>query len=494
MDVLETLKIIITAETKDIEKATKGIKNSFNEINKKSALIATAVVGATAAAGAALFGFAKKTADTASAIDDTSKKVGMSAEEYQKWAFAAAQSGLEVGKLESLMKKQQTVFSDAIAGSETAAKAYKDLGINISGMTASGGFDAVIAKLADMKDITERNRIANDIFGKSYADLAPLLAEGASGIEELRQKAVDLGGVMSNEAVASGENFGDTLDQLTTVVNGLWNEIGTYLIPIFQKIADWILENKETIFEKFEQVMTAIGNAVKWVSENSNWLIPVLSTLVGVFIALQIAMAAYNAAIAIQNILLAANPIGIIILAVVALVAAITALWLNWDKITKWMGETFKGFGNGVIGVVNKIIEGINLMIKWALSPINDLIKNWNKTVGKVTGQIPEISINIKAIPKLAKGGLLNAGQAFIAGEAGAELMGSYKGKTTVMPLENSGFVEAMKQAMIEGLTEAIGTNGGSTTLVVDGMVLAKSVEKNFNKLATVNGGLSFNQ
>ena len=43
-------------------------------------------------------------------------------------------------------------------------------------------------------------------------------------MDALKQQAVDLGGVMSNDAVASGEALGDTLDQISLIGAG-------FLIP-----------------------------------------------------------------------------------------------------------------------------------------------------------------------------------------------------------------------------------------------------------------------
>lgn len=147
----------------------------------------------------------KEMADSAGDIDDAAKRVGTTAEEYQKWAYAAKLGGMEVSTLESLMVKQQKSFSDAKEGTKATAEAYKRLGIDINEVAgADGAFEQVINALADMEDETTRNALANDIFGKTYADLAPLLAEGSDGIAAWRQEVVDLGGVMSNEAVEIG--------------------------------------------------------------------------------------------------------------------------------------------------------------------------------------------------------------------------------------------------------------------------------------------------
>lgn len=84
-----------------------------------------------------------------------------------------------------------------------------------------------------------------------------------------------------------------------------------------------------------------------------------------------------------------------------------------WDGIKAafapagtYFSNLWEGVKKGFVGFVNFIISGINTMIKGFLAPVNALISGWNSTVGRVTGQIPTITIAIPSIPALAKGGL----------------------------------------------------------------------------------------
>ncbi len=218
------------------------------------------IATAAGAGVAALTGMASKVADTASAIKDSADRAGLTAEEYQKYAHAANMSGIEVSKLDALMIKSQKSFADASTGSKAMSEAYKKLGIDINSIgDSSEAFDTTIAALADMEDITQRNALANDIFGKSYADLAPLLNEGSSGIAALKQEAVDMGMVMSNDAVAAGEEFGDTLDKIKGIGAGLFNSLGSELIPIAQQFADMLIANLPMIQELFAQLSPVIA-------------------------------------------------------------------------------------------------------------------------------------------------------------------------------------------------------------------------------------------
>ena len=140
----------IDTTTKKAEKSSKEVGVSFSSIAKGAAAVGTAVVTGAAALGTAAYKMATDVADTAGAIDDAAKKVGTSAEEYQKWAYAAKLGGMETSKLEALMVKQQKAFSDAKDGSKSMSEAYQRLGVDISKIGNSGdAFNEVIAKLAD---------------------------------------------------------------------------------------------------------------------------------------------------------------------------------------------------------------------------------------------------------------------------------------------------------------------------------------------------------
>lgn len=275
----------IDETTKKGETAGSKVGATFGNIAKGAATVGTAIVGAATAVGGAAYSVASSVADTAGAIDDSAKKVGTSAEEYQKWTYAAKLGGMEAATIEKAMIKQQKAFADAKDGSKAMSEAYQRLGVDIKNIGNSGdAFNQVIAALADMEDETTRNALANDIFGKSYAELAPLLAEGSEGIEKMKAEAEALGGVMSNEAVAAGAEFGDTIDRLKTAGTGLFNSLGTTLIPIISEVANLIMANLPTIQGLFAQLAPIITQIITTLMpplmELASTLLPILIDLI----------------------------------------------------------------------------------------------------------------------------------------------------------------------------------------------------------------------
>ena len=138
---------------------------------------------------------------------------------------------------------------------------------------------------------------------------------------------------------------------------------------------------------------------------------------------------------------------------------------------------------------INLIIKGLN----WMIDGINKIQFDIPQWVADLLGlQDNTIGFNIQPIRELALGGTLTDGEIFKAGEFGkAELIGSYNNKTTVMPLENSGFVEAMYKAVKSAVIDAEMEGNGQVienVLNIDGEVIYRNQEK-----VKRNRGVNFN-
>ena len=153
---------------KGVDNKGKETESNLSKISSTGAKIGAGVAIGAGVVGAAVIGMTNKLTETTGAIKDSADRAGMSAEEFQKWAFAAEQSGMSAETLEGAMIKQQKVFAEAKTGSETAGAAYAKLGIDISSIgSSSEAFDQVMVKMAGMTDASERNALANYIFGHS---------------------------------------------------------------------------------------------------------------------------------------------------------------------------------------------------------------------------------------------------------------------------------------------------------------------------------------
>ena len=244
--------------TKKGESAGSKVGNAFKAIGKAAAVMGTATVAAATTVGTAAYKMATDTAEQADYIDKLSERTGINREELQRWKHAADQSGVSVDSFQNGVKKMTDVIDSANQGSKSAATALNRLGLSLddlNGMTTEEQFDAITAALADMEQGAERNALGNDLLGKSYTEMLPLLNQGKDGMQALKDEADELGLVMSESTVKSGVKLKDTVSNVKSAFNGFKNQIGSAAIPIIQKFADTIIDNLPKIQKMIDDIM-----------------------------------------------------------------------------------------------------------------------------------------------------------------------------------------------------------------------------------------------
>lgn len=268
------------------DKKAGGVGQSLLGMGKNALKGAAVVGGATLAAGAALFGMASKAADTTDRIDKLSQKVGLSKGGFQEWEYVLSQNGMEIESLQGGMKKLTTVADQAIQGTGRGAEIFKQLGISVK--DSSGAvkdqetiFNESVAALQGMEDGTEKARLATELFGGAGAKLMPLLNGSAESVDELKQAARDMGLVMSDDAVAAGAKFTDTMDNVKRSLGAIGTRIGVAVMPMFQTFLDFIMSNMPTIQRVLNAVFGAMQVAVQLVIDIFNdYFVPILSEVI----------------------------------------------------------------------------------------------------------------------------------------------------------------------------------------------------------------------
>lgn len=224
---------------KQADEAKGKFSNLGSVVGTVAKGLAAAVAGIAAAAvgaGTAIYNMASETAAAGDKIDKASQKLGISAELYQKLDYACGLSGTSIDNLSKGVKNITNDLADAQNGVKGASDAYEALGVSLK--NTDGTFKSsetvlteTLAALADMTDETRRNAAANDIFGKSYQELQPLLNSGSEGIAAMMNEAEAYGMVMSNDAVKASAAWEDSLSKLQGTMGGVKNRITSDLLP-----------------------------------------------------------------------------------------------------------------------------------------------------------------------------------------------------------------------------------------------------------------------
>lgn len=262
--------------TAGLKKAQTGLGN-FGAIAARS--FAALAAGATLAAGA--LGIAVKGAiDHADALAKSAQKAGTTVEALSRLEFAAKLSDVSLESLTGGLQKLGKSMSDAIiTPTSNAATAFKALGIALTNSDGTlRNSDQVLADIAErfarLEDGSTKTALAMQMFGKSGAELIPLLNSGRDGLKSMADESDRLGATISTKTAKAAEQFNDTLTRIQTVMQGVANKVMEAALPALQGLADTLASPEfAASAQTFStNIITAMAEVVKWIANvKSNW-------------------------------------------------------------------------------------------------------------------------------------------------------------------------------------------------------------------------------
>lgn len=189
----------------DMDSARKTVDRAMTDI-RKSTEMATKALGAIGI-GFSVMGIAnwiKGAIDAADKINDLSHASGIAGTTLYGLQYASKLSGTTLEETASAINK----LSVSIGGN---ASKYEALGISAKDPVEA--FKELANIFAKTEDPQQRAALAADALGKSWQGVAPLLAEGADGIQRLIEEGISLSGV-TPEVIDNAAKFNDQLDIL----------------------------------------------------------------------------------------------------------------------------------------------------------------------------------------------------------------------------------------------------------------------------------------
>jgi len=242
--------------------------------------------------------------------------------------------------------------------------------------------------------------------GESMASLKEKMSQGAISAEMLAQAfqwATEEGSLFYKGAESAGSTTEGKINQLKDTFNEFLIDVFDKLQPVINAVIDFSTNVLNAIPSVLENIRTAFGNIIDTFNDFSGIIIGVTSAIAALTIAInanKIAMAAqelvlnlliikekiqiavtkaWKAAQAALNLVMKANPIGLIISAIALLVGAITTVVRN---TTGW-GETWESVHNYITKSLGQM--GAWFKLKWLqisdyfLSGIEDIMRAWYK-------------------------------------------------------------------------------------------------------------------
>ena len=389
----------------DDSKLVRGLKSAERKLKAFGTAvkgIGTKLAAIGAAVAAPMIASVKSFASAGSAMLEMSRRTGISVERLSELKFAAEQTGVSVEELETGVRRMQKTIVAAAEGSGEAQRTLALLGLtiqNLDGLSPDQQFKLIADRLAEIEDPTVRAAMAMQIFGKSGTSLLPMLVDGAAGIDALSEQARSLGLVMSTENAEAAHKFSQAMNILWRVIRSGVNAIGSALAPTLSQLAQWITRH--------------IVLAVQWIKQNKELVLWVFKVAVGVVAAglalvalgyviiglakafgvLSMVATTIGVVLKIVGAVIAwmLSPIGLVIVAVVALAGYILYATGMAGKALAWLGErwaelkddamqAYQGIADalaaGDIGLAAKILW-LTLKMEWQKG-VNWISSIWN--------------------------------------------------------------------------------------------------------------------
>ena len=247
-------------ELTNMEHATEGASNAssgFNLSLGKMALgVGTAVVAVKAAVGAiksianaatnaakAIWNLGVESGQWADSLITLSTQTGVDVETLQEWGYAARFIDTEVSTMTKGMTKLTKAYAKGTSSKKKMVKLAKGVTVSLKDengqiKSQSQFFLDTIDALHGMTNEAQRNKAAQEIFGKSYTDLLPLIKSGTEALREYSDEARDMGVVISGDNVTALGGFDDTMQRLGATFDSLKTNLATLFLPILQTVGE----------------------------------------------------------------------------------------------------------------------------------------------------------------------------------------------------------------------------------------------------------------
>jgi hypothetical protein len=243
-----------------------------------------AALGASIGVGLKVIGgLVKESIDAADATAKMAQSLGTTTESLSQLTYAADLSGVSQETLATSMGKLARQAADAAAGNKAAGEVFAAMGLQVT--DANGALkstDQLLADVADKfasyEDGAAKTALAQELFGKSGAQLIPLLNAGASGIQDLKDEADRLGITLSGPAGKAAEQFNDNIARLNYAKQGLGRQIAQQLLPTLSSLTTQLFASaKET--DAFARAATVAATGVKLLLSAGTLVVGVFKTL-----------------------------------------------------------------------------------------------------------------------------------------------------------------------------------------------------------------------
>jgi hypothetical protein len=361
----------------------KGMTNTIKNVAK---------VGAAVGAAAGVIGF-----KLASAAYESQKVMAQTTAIIKATGGAAGVTAKQVSELSETLSMQIGVDDELIQKSANLLLTFKQIQNQVG--ENNNIFDRAVITAQDLGNVFGSADAAAMQLGKALSDpvkgITALRRAGINFTEQQKEQIktlVESGDVLGAQKLILAEiesQVGGTaaasatgFDRMRVALGNVAEEFGAILIPYIEKFANFVIQKVVPYLNKLADVIgeKGLGSGIKMLATdfvnlttNMGAVGNALLVLAAAFTTVRLVAIAATISTQLFGKTLLSNPIGIAVAAIIALGVATVALYLKFEIVRKVINSVInfiigliENWLNTWIFVINRIIDGINLLIKAA--------------------------------------------------------------------------------------------------------------------------------
>ena len=272
----------------------KSSMNAMGSLDAQSLALAggfAAVAAAIVKVEKAMISMTKESAAFADNIITLSMQTGQSTQQLQEFAYASELIDVSVDTMQGSLTKLTNNMQDTMNGTGNAKASFEALGVSVTNAdgsmrSANDVFYETIDALGQVKNETERDAMAMDIFGRSAQDLNPLIIQGSKTIKAYADEAHNMGYVLDDEALSALGAVDDAYQRLQKTQEGVKNQLAVefapYLEEFYGDVTTMVKDGGKAIkdsgiVDAFGMLLETVGDILNPMSDLSNNRVPALT-------------------------------------------------------------------------------------------------------------------------------------------------------------------------------------------------------------------------
>ena len=341
-----------------VDRVARRVNATVGRHLRRGVIAVGAAIGATAHQMGQL-------ADQGDELAKRTRRLDFPIEEFQQWQFVAEQAGVETGQFDKALDVMTKRLGEAGNGQGRLSSMLQRTNPALleqltSAENSAEAFDILMREIQSIENPMERAALTTAAFSNAGAEMSQIARMGADDIERLRREQVR-NGVITQEQAEAMERYNDATGSLRRTITGLRLAV---LAPLFEDMTEgirltqaWLLENRELIASRigafFEFIRDNFAEIVTWLRR--------IGIALAVWWSFMAVLKAFIVVMTAVNIVMAMNPIGLLVIGITAAIVAFGALiwWVqNLVREARVLDPLFEGFaaaGRGIMAGWNEV-------------------------------------------------------------------------------------------------------------------------------------------